>query len=80
MAEPLDPRATVGRRIRQEREAQGHSQERLAERAGLDRTYISSCERGRRNISLITLAKIARALDVAPGSLLSDGGCDCERS
>ncbi|MBH0231384.1 helix-turn-helix transcriptional regulator [Halobacillus sp. KCTC 3957] len=40
------------------------SQEELAFRAGLDRTYISSLERGKRNPSLVTMDKIARALDV----------------
>ncbi|GLO11941.1 transcriptional regulator [Pseudomonas putida] len=40
------------------------SQERLAEKAGLDRTYISGIERGRRNITLESLDKIITALDI----------------
>lgn len=40
------------------------SQEKLAFKAGLDRTYISGIERGERNISIITIQKIAEALKV----------------
>ncbi|WZB74217.1 helix-turn-helix transcriptional regulator [Achromobacter insuavis] len=47
------------------------SQEELALRAGLDRTYVSSCERGKRNVSLETIVKLAEALAVPPSLLLS---------
>ena len=40
------------------------TQERLAEYAGLDRTYVSSLERGKRNVSVINCARIAAALNV----------------
>lgn len=49
------------RKIRQEKNI---SQERLAEMAGLHRTYISSVERAGRNISLDNIEKLAHALDV----------------
>ena len=53
-----------GRNIRQLRLIQGFSQEKLAERAGLHRTYIGAVERGERNITLINAEKIAKALNV----------------
>ncbi|HIF9266890.1 TPA: helix-turn-helix domain-containing protein [Photobacterium damselae] len=52
----------------------GLSQEKLAEIAGLDRTYISSVERGQRNISLINIVKLAQALSVEPCDLLKNIG------
>ncbi len=53
---------SVGAQIRTIRKAQGISQEKLAERAGLHFTYIGGVERGERNISLQNLNKIAIAL------------------
>lgn len=60
-----------GTRVRQERMRLGISQEELAERAGLHRTYIGGVERGERNVGLLNLLRLARALGVAPGELLS---------
>ena len=54
----------VGKRIREVRKEKGFSQEELAARADLDRTYMTSVECGRRNISIVNLHKIAKALDV----------------
>jgi transcriptional regulator with XRE-family HTH domain len=45
------------------RQARQMSQEELARRAGLSRTYLSDIERGLRNISVLTLHKLAEALD-----------------
>lgn len=53
-----------GLAIRELRTEQGLSQERLAQLAGLDRTYTSGVERGERNPSLANLLKIAEALNV----------------
>lgn len=47
----------------------GLSQESLAEKCELDRTYISSVERGKRNISLINIIKLSNALEVTPSTL-----------
>lgn len=58
--------STFGATDRASREALGISQERLAEIAGLHRTYVSSLERGHRNVSVLNVVKLARALDVAP--------------
>ena len=60
------------------RQAKGWSQEKLAFEADLDRTYISSVERGHRNISLINIYKLAKALDVTPQSLLLTKRCKGE--
>ena len=59
----------VGKRIRSLREAKGVSQEGLAEKSGLHRTYIGGVERGLRNPSLKSLARMAKALDVRIGQL-----------
>ncbi len=58
-----------GEVIKIKREALDISQEKLAERAGLHRTYIGGVEQGRRNLSLLNIVKIAKALDVAPEDL-----------
>lgn len=61
----------LGTAIREVRLKRGLSQEALGLEAGLDRTYISSVERGRRNISFDSLVKIAETLDVKPSQLLA---------
>lgn len=55
----------IGLRIKELRNKQGYSQEKLALEAELDRTYINSVENGRRNISINSLSKIAFALDAS---------------
>lgn len=54
----------LGQRVKSIRKAQGLSQEELADRAGLDRTYIGGIERGERNVSILNLARIGQALEV----------------
>ena len=61
---------TFGKNVRKIREAKGVSQEALAERANLHRTYISDIERFQRNISLNNIQKIADTLEVKPYELL----------
>lgn len=51
-----------GKRVREEREKQGLSQERLGELAKVHRTYIGMIERAEKNITLTNMEKIARAL------------------
>jgi transcriptional regulator with XRE-family HTH domain len=58
-----------GRRVRALRTARGHSQEAFADVCGLDRTYISGIERGRRNIGLLNIEVIARALGMTVSDL-----------
>lgn len=58
-----------GDNVRSRREAQDLSQEQLAERADLDRTYISGVERGVRNLSLNSVVRIAKALKTSASDL-----------
>lgn len=64
-----DPRIPFGLRVRELRRARALSQEELAARAGLHTTYLSGIERGRRNVSLINIHRLADALAVHPGEL-----------
>lgn len=59
-----------GDKMRQIRKQKKISQEELAFRAGLHRTYISDVERGHRNVSLENIEKIAKALGVLSRNLL----------
>lgn len=65
-----DPKIAFATRLRQLRIAVGISQEELADRASLHRTYISSIERAKRNITLENIYKLAEALNVNPSELL----------
>jgi transcriptional regulator with XRE-family HTH domain len=58
----MDVRRRVGLNVKRLREAQGISQEDLADRAGVHRTYVSGVERGVRNPTITVLEKIAGAL------------------
>jgi transcriptional regulator with XRE-family HTH domain len=60
-----------GLNVRKQREARGLTQESLAEKADLDQTYISGIERGLRNPSVLSIAKIARALGLSLSQLTS---------
>ncbi|HTU03217.1 MAG TPA: helix-turn-helix transcriptional regulator [Candidatus Sulfotelmatobacter sp.] len=57
-------------RVRQFRDAQGLTQEQLAEKSGLSRAYIGRLEIGRHDPALSTLERLARALKVKVGKLL----------
>lgn len=59
-----------GNRVRAIRQRKGISQEKLAELAGVHRTFVSSVERGERNISLMNIARLAKALEVPLAKLL----------
>jgi transcriptional regulator with XRE-family HTH domain len=61
--------AVVGRNIKEFRIAKGWSQERLAEAAEMDRSYLAGIEVGVRNPSLNALARLADALSVRPAQL-----------
>ncbi|EGQ7645070.1 helix-turn-helix transcriptional regulator [Vibrio cholerae] len=63
-------RKQFGKNIKFYRQCAGFSQEALAEKASLHRTYIGSVERGERNISLENIVQLAKALGVSPSILL----------
>ena len=63
---------TVGKNIRYIRESQGYSQEELAAKAGLNRSYIGHIERGEGNLTLSKLCEIANALHIVT-SIAVDG-------
>jgi transcriptional regulator with XRE-family HTH domain len=65
-----DWRAIVGQNVRRLRLAKGITQERLAFASELDLTYIGGIERGRRNPSLLVMARIADSLDVPLADLI----------
>lgn len=62
----IDNKLEFGRRLKSVRTALGYSQEGLALASGIDRSYIGGVERGERNISLINIYKLAKALNVSP--------------
>ncbi len=62
---------SFGASVRNWRKRLGISQEKLAERATLHRTYISDVERGARNVSLQSIERIARALGISLPDLFS---------
>lgn len=66
----MNIQTAFGKKLREIRQEKGISQEDLAERAGLHRTYISSVERGERNVTLTTILKIAKAMGVEMAALL----------
>lgn len=65
-----DPRAEFGKRVRRLRTELGWTLEDLAEHAEMHWTYIGSVERGERNLSLINIVRLARALGVGPEDLV----------
>jgi len=64
-----DIKQRFGKAVRRRRRELDMSQEELAERAELHRTYISSIERGDRNISLENIEKVTRALEISIADL-----------
>lgn len=61
-----------GSQVRKVRQEKGLSQEELALESDLDRSYIGGVERGERNLSLLNLFKLSKALSVPPSKLLEN--------
>jgi transcriptional regulator with XRE-family HTH domain len=71
MPKPLSPATQAfGERVRERREAQGLSQEALAAKSNIHWTFLGQVERGRRNLNLHNLLKIAQGLGVDPAELV----------
>ena len=62
---PMDIRIKIGIRLRELRTEKGISQEKFSFICELDRTYIASIEQGKRNVSIVNIEKIAKALDIS---------------
>lgn len=59
-----------GQKVKKLREGKGWTQEELAKKSGLHRTYIGSIERSERNVSLVNIGKIAKALGLSVDKLV----------
>jgi transcriptional regulator with XRE-family HTH domain len=71
MAQPLSPATQAfGERVRDRRQALGLSQEAMADQIGVHWTFLGQVERGRRNLNLHNLLKLARGLGVDPADLV----------
>lgn len=68
----------VGENIKYYRTRLGMTQEELAERAGINRSYLAGLERGRRNTTLKTVEALAKALGVSTSELVSSAGVSPE--
>jgi len=71
MAQRSQAHVALGRAVRDLRHVRHLSQEELADRSGMHRTYLGGIERGTRNPSFTNLARLADALEVRPSELLA---------
>jgi transcriptional regulator with XRE-family HTH domain len=69
MKRSADIAVRLGQRVRELRLAKGLSQEAFAAICGLDRTYVSGIERGKRNVAIRNIAAIANALGITISEL-----------
>ena len=67
-------RVLFARNLRRVRQARSLSQEKLADLAGLHRTYVGSVERGETNISIDNIEKLASALGIDAATLVTEDG------
>jgi transcriptional regulator with XRE-family HTH domain len=76
----MDLRRLIGQNVRAYRTRLGISQEELAFRSELHRTYVSGVERGVRNPTVLIVGRLAKALEVEPGALLNQQTRQTRRS
>jgi transcriptional regulator with XRE-family HTH domain len=74
----MDIRRVFGANVRRYRTAAGLSQEAVAVKMGVDRAYVSSMERGQKNVTLLTMWHLSEALNVRPVDLLNETVEDTE--
>ncbi len=74
----MDIKKRFGTAIKKRRQELGISQEELAFRSELHRTYISDIERGSRNLSLENIEKLAKALEISISALFANYGIEVE--
>jgi transcriptional regulator with XRE-family HTH domain len=66
-----DPRTKFGQRLAVCRKTKGWSQEKLALESGIARSYLGGVERGKRNIALLNICRLADALEISPAKLMT---------
>lgn len=64
----------LGEAVRAARKGRALSQEALADAAGIDRSHMGKIERGERNVTLLNIARIAKAIGCKPSELLASAG------
>lgn len=69
----MDVKLKIGQRIKELREISNMSQKDLSYIADLDRSYIASIENGQRNVSIVNIEKIAKALKVTLKDFFDNG-------
>lgn len=72
MAPRSEDLSEFGKAIREARAEHGVSQEGLASDASVDRAFVSALERGQRNLTLVNLLKVCRALEVRPSDVFAN--------
>ena len=70
--EPEELQREIGDTVRRLRAAQGYSQEAFAQEARLNRAYMGGVERGQRNVGVVNLYRIARALNMSLSELFAE--------
>ena len=73
-----DIKKRFGKAVRKRRRELDFSQEELAEKADLHRTYISSIERGDRNVSIENIEKLVKALDISVSAFFANYGIEVD--